>query len=457
VMSGVFKMQIHLTPVDPELYPYIEILPPDTKIGEEALKNSDKTINTVNEIFDQCIKKSEEHREKLFSFNPTDLSGMRPQVKYATRKMEKIQRKIVSFSENYFIKMAGKISRLAHFLMECKVNNCPADVYPDELRQYIRTSHDEDSTNVRCRKRLSILDNYANRLSRAPMVPHIPNEQIIAVAKELSGTVDPVTLYSVPSFLDDFIFYYISAHNLEESFEALVKEVSVNPKFINMRQFQPFVNKFVAKFGVLEKNEKMVIRVAVSRFFFEMFFKSNSKLYIEQPDIDKFLSNCSRMSDMSPKVLLIDKKFVRDCDFEKPFKTIVEENHELQTALENLIIATFYSYPVDILQCVYSSMKCTEEYVKKAYLERECGGIDKIDWESETARMASSDLAFDDFFPIFSAVFSVGPMANALAIQHLLDMIEKLVIPTTFDFAKVVYMTTVSHISSFDFSQYLNE
>lgn len=447
-------MDVHLAPIDPEYYPYIEIMPPDTKRAEEVLEKVDEQVEIINAFFDQCVKESEKHRDKLFSFNPTDLSGLRPQVRYATRKMEKIQRKLVSFSEKYFIKTAGKLSRLAHFLIECKVKNCPAYVYVKDLRRHVREMHDNDAMNVKCRKRIAILDNYANKLSKAPMVPNIPNEQIVAVARELSSTVDPVTLHSEPSFLDDFIFFYISANNLESDFDTLVQKVSLNPKFINMRPFQPFVNKFIMKFGELEKNEKMVLRVAVSRFFFERFFKTNSKLYIEQPNIDKFLANCNIMNQMSPKQLFIDKKFVRDCDFEKSFKQIVAENEELQTALVHLIIATFYTYPADILQCVYSAMKCTEEYVKKAYLEREFGGIDKIDWKSEKAVHASSDLAFDDFFPIFSAVFSVEPMANCIAIQHLLEMIEKLVIPTTFDFAKVVFMTTVSNISNFTPSQY---
>ena len=454
-MSHVLKIGVHLTPIDPLFYNYINIIPPDAKNAQEILHGMEKTINNVNDFFQQCVSESDKHRNKLFTFNPTDLTGLRPQVRFATRKMEKLQKRLVEFSESFFINMAKKISRLAHFLAESLSNNCPVEVDILGLRHFVRTSHDTDPLNVKYRKRISILDNYANRLSKAPIIPDIPNEQIIAVSREVSSKVDPVTLHSVPSVLDDFVFIYISSHKGVREFDELVQKVSLNPKFINMQPFQPFINKFVARFGVLEKNETNVLRVAISRFFFERFFKTNSKLYIEQPESDKFLKNCHTMSQMSPKELFINKKFIRDCDFEKSFSDIVRDNKELQNALDNIILATFYTFPADILQSVYSAMKNTEDYVKIASLEREFGSIESIDWNSESAIHASSDLAFDDFFPIFSAVFSVGPMANALAIQHLLEMIEKLVIPTTFDFAKVVFMTTVSHIMHFNPEEYV--
>ena len=454
-MSNVYHFEINMAHIEPSYCQFLDIVSPDSKIAQQELKKMDETIDIINDFFQQCINESEKHKKKLFTFNPTSLVGLRPQVKYATRKMESLQKKLVAFSEQYFIDSAKKLSRLVHFLKECQCNNYPVNVDILGLKHLVRDGHDNNPLNIKRRKRISILDLYANRLSKAPMVPNIPNEQIIAVAREVSVTVDPVTLHSVPSFLDDFIFYYISYHKSEREFDELVQKVSLNPKFINMRPFQPFVNRFVEQFGALEKNEIMVLRVAVARFFFERFFKTNSRLYIEQPEINEFISNCRKMSAMSPKELIINKKFVKDSDFEKPFQEIVENNNNLQNALGNLINANFYSYPSDILQCLYSAMKNTEDYVKESILEREFGTLDNIDWNSEAAILASSDLAFDDFFPIFSAVFSVGPMANALAIQHMLEMIEKLVIPTTFDFAKVVFMTTVSHIMNFNPSDYI--
>ena len=455
-MANVYHFEINMAHIEPSFCQFLDLISPDSKIAQQELKKMDETINIINDFFQQCITESEKHRNKLFTFNPTNLNGLRPQVKYATRKMESIQKKLVAYSEQYFIDAAKKVSRLVHFLRECQCNNYPVDVDILGLKHLIRNNHDNNPLNVKRRKRISILDNYANRLSKAPMVPNIPNEQIIAVAKEVSVTVDPVTLHSVPSFLDDFLFYYISYHKYERDFDELVQKVSLNPKFINMQPFQPFVNKFVDQFGELEKNEIMVLRVAVARFFFERFFKTNSKLYIEQPNIDLFIGNCMKMNVMTPKELLINKKFIKDDDFERSFNEIVEQNENLQKAIVNLIHANFYSYPSDILQCLYSAMKNVEDYVKESILLREFGSLENIDWNSETAIMASSDMAFDDFFPIFAAVFSVGPMANALAIQHMLEMIEKLVIPTTFDFAKVVFMTTVSHILHFNPLDYAN-
>ncbi|EAY04041.1 hypothetical protein TVAG_055270 [Trichomonas vaginalis G3] len=446
------KSFIHInldTVVHPDFMRFIDILPPDAKTSKSVLEAMENQILEINALVAELGRESVKYRNKLFKFHPTDLTGMQPQVRFAIRKMEKLQKQLEKYSENFFRDSVAKISPIACLFQELFDKKTPAVMDFHELRRFLQMSHDDNPVNIMKRKRIQILDSYAKRLSTAPIYPTIPELQIVAVAKEVSYTVDPVTLHSSPCFLDDFIYYYIYTHNSIKDFDELVQTVSVDKKSINMKPFQPFINRYVDRFGQLDKNEVMVIRTSVARFFFDRFFATNSRLYINQPAIDQFIANCSQMSSMSPKELKIEAKFIRDCNFERSFKEIANTDVNFQAAHIQLLLAGFYSYPSDILQCIYAAMKCTEEYVKIARFEKEFGTEKPIDTTSEEFITASSDLAFDDFFPIFSAVFATSPCSNALAIQRLLEMIEKLVIPTTFDFAKVIFMTCVSHIKSF--------
>ena len=451
----IFTIQYEIDPLDVEYFRFIELVPPDTEKGKKALADLDKLIELNQNFFQECVDESEKHRRKLFMFNPASLSGLRPQVRYVTRKLEKMQQKLVEFSENFFITAASKISRIAHFLSEAKKSNCPVIIYYHELRKFIQKQHDFDPLNVKLRKRIAILDFYANKMTKMPILPIIPDQQIIAVAREVSNTVDPVTLHSVPSVLDDFIYYYVMANDCLSYFDQLVDRIKVKSKLINMKPLTPFVVKFAQRFGEIEKNEIQVIRVTLLRFFFDRFYIKYPQLFIEQSELEKFIKNCSKMSSMSTKELRIPKKFVRDGEDEVPLKDLVSRNGILQEALENLLKASFYAYPTDILQCIYGSMKCVEKYTKTAELERKYGS--NIEWDSREAAVAASDMAFDDFFPLFTGVFSIAPPSNAVAIYHFFEMVEKLSIPTTFDFAKVIFMTGVSHILDFDTQQQPSE
>lgn len=436
--------------IHPNLMRFIDVKPPDAKQSPQILQTMPDMIKELSELVAELGAESVKYRNKLFKFHPTDLTGMQPQVRFAIRKMEKLQKRLEKYSENFFRDMVAQVSPVACLLQELYQKNTPATIDYRELRKYIRTEHDSNELNVKMRKRISILDNYAKRLSTAPVYPTIPEEQMIAVSREVSDTVDPVTLHSSPCVLDDFIFYYIYTHNSIKEFDELVQLVSIDKKSINMKPFQPFVNKYVSRFGQLDKNETMVLRTSVARFFFDRFFVTNSNLYINQPGNDEFIGKCTKMASMTPKQLNIEQKFIRECDFERSFIDIASDNIRLQNAHKQLLQASFYSYPSDILQCVYAAMKCTEDYVKYARFERKYGSSENVNVNSEEYINASSDLAFDDFFPIFSAVFATSPCSNALAIQRLLELIEKLVIPTSFDFAKVFFMTCVSHIRSFN-------
>ena len=244
------------------------------------------------------------------------------------------------------------------------------------------------------------------------------------------------------------IFYYIVANKLTDEFDKLVKTVSINEKFINMKPFSPFIINFVRKFGEIEQNEVMVLRVSASRFFFDRFYLLNSNIYNYQPELSTFLQNCALFSKKTPHEYFVPEKYVRDGEYDLSFAEIVKNNQILHSYLEELLLVSFYTYPADILQCVYTAIKFIEKYAKTAILERKYGN--NIDWTSEEAAEATSDLAFDDFFPIFCGFFSVSPPLNSLALFHLFSMIEKLVIPTSFDFAKIVFLSSIDHLMQID-------
>ena len=444
----VFTAHFDIDPIDIEYLRFIELVPPDTEKGEKALADIDNLIESNQNFFQECVKESEKHRKKLFMFNPISLSDLRPQVRYVTRKLKKMQKKLVEFSENFFITTASKLSRITLFLNDAKTGNYPVVIYYKELRKFIQMQHDLDPMNVKLRKRIAILDFYAKKMTDMPILPTIPDQQIIAIAREVSNTVDPVTLHSVPSVLDDFIYYYVMANDCLGYFDQLVDKIKIDSKIINMKPVAPFTGKFAQRFGVIEKNEFHVIRVALQRFFFDRFYIKCSHRFNEQPELEKFINNCSKMSSMSPKEMRIPEKFVRDGEYDVSFKDLAARNDMLREALENLLKASFYVYPTDILQCAYVSMKCVEKYTKTAELERIFG--DNIQWDSEEAACAASDMALDDFFPLFTGVFSIAPPSNAVSIYHFFETVQNLPIPSTFDFAKVVFMTGINHILDFD-------
>ena len=443
-------LKMKFDPIEIEYNQFIEFVSPDTKRGKLILESMDQIISKTHMLFGTFVTLSEEHKNNLFSYKPVSDENLYPKAKYAQLKMQKLQSRFYEYSESFYMRAAVNVSKITHFLAEAQLNSCPVYVYTDEIQNYVNKLYEQDETLNTLKKKIKELDDYANYIGHSPVYPDIPVQQILAVAKEVSGTVNPETLHSSPNILDDFIFYFIQTNNMNQQFEGLMKEVTVNEKLINMRPFSPFIVNFVQKsFGVeIPSNEVNVLRVAVARYFFEQFYLHIWKLYVEQPNIDFFLQNCIIMSNKKPYEMKIPERYVRDCDKDSTFVEIIQNNKTLQELLDNLLTASFYIYPADILQSVYAAMKNAEQYAKIALLERKYG--ENIDWSSEEAAEATSDMAFDDFFPLFTGFFSVSPPSNALALYNFFNMIERLVVPSTFDYAKIVFMTSIDHLLHFN-------
>ena len=436
-------------PIEIEYSQFVEFVSPETERGKKILNSMDEIISKTHILFQKFVHMSEEHKNSLFSFKPISDKDLYPKAKYAQIKMKKLQNKFFECSEKFYMRAATNISRISHFLAEAQINSCPVYVYNDEIEEHVQHLYDNDVYLNTLQNKIASLDNYANRVGHSPVYPNIPVQQINAVAKEVSNTVNPETLHSSPTVLDDFIFYYIQTNNLDGKFEDLMKEVTVNERFINMKLFSPFIMNLVKQnFGDNGTNEVMVLRVAVARYFFERFYLHIWQIYTKQPDLDFFIKNCMIMSQKTPSECRIPKRLIRDCDKDLTNYEIVKNNIVLQKLLEDLLLASFYTYPADILQCIYSAMKNAETYTKTAILERKYG--DDIDWTTDEAAEAANDMAFDEFFPLFTGFFSVSPPSNALALYHFFNMIEKLVVPSTFDYAKVVFMTSIDHLLHFN-------
>jgi hypothetical protein len=65
----------------------------------------------------------------------------------------------------------------------------------------------------------------------------------------------------------------------------------------------------------------------------------------------------------------------------------------------------------------------------------------------------TSQIAFDDFFPMFCLIFSLSPPINAVEISDLLSKLTGAVLSPAFDFAKLFFTSTVQYLENVNLAE----
>lgn len=452
------KMDFVLPSVDQKLVPFIIIYAPDSIEGQQTLAQIDLNIQIVNSLVQEYINESTKSLPKLYKTNPPDQSTLLPIAKYCLTKLKHYQSKLYHYNENYYMKCATMVSQGVHFLMDAKNFNYCAHIDAEKLHESIIKEHDENPTYTKLMSRIKRMDKLAEKYCNAPKFPFLPPEQLMAILRESSKFIEQSSEYCPPNTVDDFLYYFIMTHGGFAEMDELASIIisKINKNTIDFQPFNIFIKNYIKNFGPMTSNEAIVLRSSVVRIFFDRFYIQYADIYSREPDTEDFLASCNLMRWSSPSALGFNPKMLNRELFDTPFAAFAMKSPLIHKSLSNLSFVQFYTNPCDILASVFRSLKCCEEYVRKVGLDEKYGEL--LSMFDQTKLMTeANDMSFDDFFPLFCAVFSLDPPANAIAVKNFLESISRLSISSTFDFAKVFYISCVNHMKQLDPSKLLSQ
>ncbi|OHS96760.1 hypothetical protein TRFO_37012 [Tritrichomonas foetus] len=147
----------------------------------------------------------------------------------------------------------------------------------------------------------------------------------------------------------------------------------------------------------------------------------------------------------TPKQVNIPEKIMKVEDMKIPLHILVHQNEHLQNAIDHFDLMQFFPNPIDIVAQIYLGMKKCEMFLTVNSI------INKLTIPSKKSKdLASKEMSFDDFFPVYFSIVAVNPPPNSVQMKHFLDSIIGISIPVTFDYARLFFTSAVEYLEKYE-------
>ena len=221
----------------------------------------------------------------------------------------------------------------------------------------------------------------------------------------------------------------------------------------NFKLFTDLLMKYNRMLNVKNRNQKIVLKNALMRIFFDRF-------YILYPDIINennsnsynFGNTCNSLRWSTPKAIDINPNLMKPEYMDKPFISIVHSSEVLQEASKELQMLEFFTNPIDIFIHTFSALKVVDNFVKASTFEKRVGKFitmfDKSLIISEKAQMS-----FDDIFLLFCLIFTVYPPSNSKKLSTFLSKMSGISFEPPLEYAKLFLVSTIQYIENYKVSE----
>ncbi|KAH0787896.1 hypothetical protein GPJ56_008245 [Histomonas meleagridis] len=325
-------------------------------------------------------------------------------------------------------------------MMQCQESNLPAKCHIKSLKRYVQKEYTKNKTQIKLRSKIAKIEDYIKQ--NETIYPEYDFQLLqIQLAKSIHF-IDQKTLYSPESEVDVLINQYIypRIEDIDEILHDILK--SQKPKLLNFTKLEIFIKEVINELQPKNEEEYYIIRNSLLRICF-------SQLHIISPnllfDLDpiSFSNSCNTVIKSTPKDLCLNERLFSIEMLDKTIIELTETNSHLKEATENLKLLNFYVNPPDILNCVFSSLKCCEMFVH-----------DNTYDEKKKKSKVQSEMSFDDFFPLFLAIFAVNPPPNSLRIGWFFTAMYGIDMAIPFSFAKLILTSAINTLKDFSLERF---
>ena len=373
---------------------------------------------------------------RLFKYDmPKDKYGYCHDYLFLLQKGLKLESRYNKSFNEYYCNLLKQISLLLLFMQECINKKFPvycdcekfkADAFLDFTQQ------PEISFII---KRIDYISKALSRMKDRYI--DIPTQEIIQNDLiECSKLVDKKLEYSPESSFDEHFYEFLVANKMILRFrESAAKFKSKNQ--VDISESKQLNLNFYLFLQPSSAEEQLVIRYATIRILFQEIYKKGVSFFISTEEEETtFVQRAEEFSKLTTIQFGINKNILLPEYYELSIKTLVTQNNQLQEALQFISMVPYYSNPVDIVDVCQKAVNYVEAFMK-------------FNWESQNDSEAPF-FSFDDIFSIFSAIVCIDPPVSLVCCANFLKKIERLSLSNSFDYAKLLLISSVDFILSTD-------
>jgi len=219
------------------------------------------------------------------------------------------------------------------------------------------------------------------------------------------------------------------------SFQEEIQDPFDNLSSFNFKDFNSFVQFFFVALDsnpIVDKKRFTVMRCASIRILFDLYFIQNYSVLFGALCSKKFIENCHRVREMTPKALNINPTIIGNHNMDIPMVKIIESNHDLMDSIEMMFTSQFYCNPLDMAEQFHKGIKAIERGIRTISNQPQC----------------FLDLSFDDLFSIVLPIYSSKPCASPPALHRFLSLFQDLKLSTSLEYSNVSLKALISFLSN---------
>ena len=396
---------------------------------------------TDAENLEKLIPFFENYATKGMGFNifkyemPKDKYGYCHDYLFLVQKGLKLQSKYSELFQNYYADIFKQILLLILFMKDyyskkfpvyCHVETLKADAFLDF------TKKEEVSIIL---KKIEYISSALSKMKK--MYIDIPTQDTIrSDLREAAKFIDAETEYLSETYFDEHFYDFLTSNKMILRFKKSAEQFKSKNQIDASESKQLSLNFYLfLEPSCLE--EQLLIKCTTIRILFQVIYTEGVSFFNSSDDANKeFLIRSEQFSNLTPLQICISPDLLNPLHMNMSIREIVYQSQELRHALQIISNIPYYSNPVEIISLCHKAIKFIEEFIKL----------------NKKAKNESTELllSFDDIFSVFSSVITVDPSVSFVGIANFLKKIERMSLSSSFDYAKLLFISSIDFILETD-------
>jgi len=409
----------------------------------ENAKNS--CIEKLENAFHENMVKCQRKRPLLYRFKLNDIKRLNTNIMhYCLHKLQKYQTKYQKSIECVYSFCASSLSHIIVVLRSKKsYKECNFEI--GRYLQFLENLCDKEVNVAKYTKKIQCMNSYALNLTDFCYM-FKPKDQVLTELSMFSQkTIIQIEYTPLCPFDDTFSLFLLAHYN--QTISHIVEEC-IAEREIKLGSVNDFYKQLKEELQIHEKNQAILLRCSLFRFIFDqMYDRIYTQFYPVFNGSTKYLCSCRIAKYSTPRQLKVSENLIKNSHYDEPMMAIAKNSQDLINAISDLRIVQFFNNPLDICYCIFKTMKSIEKFVFNSTLEEKYGQFVSM---FQMNKSSGSTMSFDDFFSIFWPIFAVDPPIGSPSISIFLNSISGLTFSSTFQFARLLFCSTVEYTQQID-------